>query len=109
MIYQAPVRRDIVVQFIDCMKVVAMAHTDMSTWDKIARKQKQVPVRSVPPDMIQSLPSADLLDHFQMQKSATPVSTPDTIREAADILEVLRPNVVALGRENSSHDEIDIC
>ena len=51
---------------------------------------------AVPPAIIRCLPYDKLLDQIQVQKSATPVPTPQSEQEAAANLDVLRVNGVVL-------------
>ena len=76
----------------------------MSTEDVQSRAQA-LPENGVPPEFIKLLPLDKLLDNIQIQKSATPIATPQNEEEAAANLAVTRTNGVVL--EKSSQDEIE--
>ena len=106
LIHQAMVRRDVVVKLIASMKRRghrAYKHVQM---EQVRERAELLPQHGVPPEIIRLLPLDNLLDKIQMQKSATPVATPQSVEEAAATLDVLRPNGVVL--EKSSQDEIDV-
>ena len=78
LIHQAMVRRDVVVKLIASMKRRghrAYRHVEM---DDVQRRARDLPADGVPPEIIKLLPVDQLLDKIQVQKSATPVPTPQS-------------------------------
>ena len=71
--------------------------------DYVERRAQALPKDGVPPEILKMLPLYQLLEHIQIQTSATPVSTPQSVQEAAAKFDVLRWNGVVL--EERSIDE----
>lgn len=106
LVHQAVVRRDVVVQLIASMKKRGHRGYRHVCMDDVERRAQALPHEGVPPEIVKLLPLDQLLDKIQIQKSATPVATPQNENEAAATLDVTRMNGVVL--EKSSQDEIDV-
>ena len=71
----------------------AYRHVEM---DDVQRRAQDLPADGVPPEILKLLLLDQLLDKIQVQKSATPVPTPQSEQEAAANLDVLRVSGVVL-------------
>ena len=90
------VRRDVVVKLIASMKRRGHRAYRHVIMDDVERRARVLPKDEVPPEIVKLLPLHQLLAEQHIQKSATPVSTPQSVQEAAAHLEVLRWNGVVL-------------
>ena len=104
LVHQAIVRRDVVVHLILSMKKRGhRCYRNVSIEDVQSRAQA-LPENGVPPEIIKLLRLGTLVDNIQIQKSATPVATPQNEEDAAANLAVTRTDGLVL--EKSSQDEI---
>ena len=106
LVHQATVRRHVVVQLISSMKKRGHRGYKHVVMKEVRRRAHALPTDGVPPEIIKLLPLDKLLDKIQIQKSATPIPTPQNEHEAAANLDVTRINGVVL--EKSSQEEIDV-
>ena len=88
------VRRDVVVKLLASMKRRGHRAYRHVLMEDVERRAEHLPKYGVPPEIIKLLPLDQLLDTFRMLTSATPVSTPPRMQEAASDLDVMRWNGV---------------
>ena len=101
------VRRDVVVDLFASMKRRGYRLYRHVIMEDVERRAEHLPKDGVPPEIMKLLPLDQLIEPIRMHKSATPVSTPQHVQEAAADLDVMRWNGIVL-EQTSRKDEIDV-
>ena len=94
--HQAMVRRDVVVKLTASMKRQGHRAYRQLIMTDAERCAEHLPKDGVPPEIIKLLPLDQLLENNIQTKSATPVSKPQSVQEAAADMNVMRWNGVVL-------------
>ena len=89
LVHQAMIRRDVVVKLIASMERRGHRAYRHVVMDDVERRVQVLPEDGVPLEILKLLSLDQLLEQLHIQKSATPVSTPQSVQEAAAHLDVL--------------------